>query len=237
MTADRAGRWPGEKVWGMSGFEWNTPISIAAWVMGLAQIPFIINFFWSIKHGEKVNDNPWEATTLEWTAPSPPPHGNFATTPTVYRGPYEYSLPGPRERFHDANRTAARERPQSLRSRRRRGALVALTSRHGNSLHSHRPARYRALERKGRHLAFPRLGSHALRRAFLRLRFPAARRAARALAARLVERAGRHDEHRDPDRFVGHGGDGLGVAEDAAVRRATRFTWGSRSSAASSFSR
>jgi len=27
-------------------------------------------------------------------APSPPPHGNFATTPTVYRGPYEYSLPG-----------------------------------------------------------------------------------------------------------------------------------------------
>src|ERR1700747_363184 len=65
--------------------------------MGLAQIPFIINFFWSIKHGEKVNDNPWEATTLEWTAPSPPPHGNFLTTPVAYRGPYEYSLPG-RER-------------------------------------------------------------------------------------------------------------------------------------------
>jgi cytochrome c oxidase subunit 1 len=78
----------------LSGFEWNTPISIAAWVMGVAQIPFIINFFWSMKHGKKVNDNPWEATTLEWTAPSPPPHGNFATTPTVYRGPYEYSLPG-----------------------------------------------------------------------------------------------------------------------------------------------
>src|SRR6266496_372642 len=65
--------------------------------MGLAQISFIINFFWSIKHGEKVNDNPWEATTLEWTAPSPPPHGNFLTTPVAYRGPYEYSLPG-RER-------------------------------------------------------------------------------------------------------------------------------------------
>ncbi|MEN3371345.1 MAG: cytochrome c oxidase subunit [Verrucomicrobiota bacterium] len=84
----------GEKVWGLSGFQWNAPISIAAWMMGLAQIPFIINFFWSIKRGEKVNDNPWEATTLEWTAPSPPPHGNFAVTPTVYRGPYEYSLPG-----------------------------------------------------------------------------------------------------------------------------------------------
>jgi cytochrome c oxidase subunit 1 len=84
-------------VWGLTGFEWNHPISWGAWIMGLAQIPFIINFFWSIKHGEKVNDNPWEATTLEWTAPSPPPHGNFVTTPVAYRGPYEYSLPG-RER-------------------------------------------------------------------------------------------------------------------------------------------
>jgi cytochrome c oxidase subunit 1 len=83
----------GDKVWGLSGFEWNTPISIAAWVMGLAQLPFIFNFFWSIWRGEKVDDNPWQATTLEWTAPSPPPHGNFATTPVVYRGPYEYSLP------------------------------------------------------------------------------------------------------------------------------------------------
>ena len=84
-------------IWGLTGFQWNHPISWAAWIMGLAQIPFIINFFWSIKHGEKVNDNPWEATTLEWTAPSPPPHGNFVTTPVAYRGPYEYSLPG-RER-------------------------------------------------------------------------------------------------------------------------------------------
>ena len=81
-------------VWGLTGFQWNQPISWAAWTMGLAQIPFIINFFWSIKHGEKVNDNPWEATTLEWTAPSPPPHGNFIHTPVAYRGPYEYSLPG-----------------------------------------------------------------------------------------------------------------------------------------------
>src|SRR6266542_1378463 len=81
-------------IWGLTGFQWNTPISWAAWIMGLAQIPFIINFFWSIRHAEKVNDNPWEATTLEWTAPSPPPHGNFVTPPVAYRGPYEYSLPG-----------------------------------------------------------------------------------------------------------------------------------------------
>ena len=83
-----------EKVWGLSGFEWNHPISWAAWILGLAQIPFIINFFWSIRHGEKVNDNPWEATTLEWHAPTPPPHGNFVEIPVAYRGPYEYSVPG-----------------------------------------------------------------------------------------------------------------------------------------------
>ncbi|CAN5533098.1 cbb3-type cytochrome c oxidase subunit I [soil metagenome] len=88
-----------EKVWGLSGFEWNVPISMAAWVMGVAQIPFIINFFWSMKRGEKVNDNPWEATTLEWAAPSPPPHGNFAVVPTAHRGPYEYSLPGREQDF------------------------------------------------------------------------------------------------------------------------------------------
>ena len=57
-------------------------------------MPFIVNFFWSIWQGEKVGDNPWQATTLEWAAPSPPPHGNFATVPERYRGPYEYSVPG-----------------------------------------------------------------------------------------------------------------------------------------------
>ena len=72
----------------------NEVISIAAWVLGLFQLPFIYNFFRSIKHGEKVGDNPWQATTIEWQAPSPPPHGNFSAPPAAYRGPYEYSVPG-----------------------------------------------------------------------------------------------------------------------------------------------
>jgi cytochrome c oxidase subunit I len=63
--------------------------------LALAQLPFIINFFWSIKNGEEVNsDNPWQATTLDWQTPTPPPHGNFRHPPRVYRGPYEYSVPG-----------------------------------------------------------------------------------------------------------------------------------------------
>jgi cytochrome c oxidase subunit 1 len=48
----------------------------------------------SLKTGEKVAENPWNATTLEWAAPSPPGHGNFLTEPVVYREPYEYSVPG-----------------------------------------------------------------------------------------------------------------------------------------------
>ena len=76
----------------------------AAVCLGLAQIPFIINFFWSIKHGKPAgSDNPWQSTTLEWQTPTPPPHGNFATVPTVYRGPYEYSVPGHDKDFTPQN--------------------------------------------------------------------------------------------------------------------------------------
>ncbi len=72
----------------------TTMSSWGAWMLGLAQLPFIINFFWSIVAGKKVGANPWEATTLEWAAPSPPPHGNFEAVPVVHCGPYEYSVPG-----------------------------------------------------------------------------------------------------------------------------------------------
>ena len=71
----------------------NVFITISAFCLAIAQIPFVVNFIWSLFAGEKASENPWEANTLEWTAPSPPPHGNFATTPQVYRGPYEYSSP------------------------------------------------------------------------------------------------------------------------------------------------
>jgi cytochrome c oxidase subunit 1 len=74
--------------------KWNIVIGMAAWLLGLFQLPFIVNFFMSIRRGERVGNNPWDATTLEWFAPSPPGHGNFLTEPIVYRGPYEYSVPG-----------------------------------------------------------------------------------------------------------------------------------------------
>jgi cytochrome c oxidase subunit 1 len=79
--------------------ELNTWILWAAIGLGLAQIPFIINVFVSIKNGEKVGTNPWEATTLDWLTPTPPPHGNFPSEPHIVRGPYEYSVPGQEHDF------------------------------------------------------------------------------------------------------------------------------------------
>ncbi|MBI3602570.1 MAG: cbb3-type cytochrome c oxidase subunit I [Candidatus Omnitrophica bacterium] len=73
----------------------NVVMSTAAFIMAAAQFFFIINLFWSMFKGKKVtSDNPWEATTLEWATPTPPGHGNFEHPVTVYRGPYEYSVPG-----------------------------------------------------------------------------------------------------------------------------------------------
>jgi cytochrome c oxidase subunit 1 len=70
-------------------------VSIAALVTVVTQILFYFNLIWSIFKGKKVGSNPWEATTLEWTTASPPVHDNFGgVLPVVYRGPYEFAVPG-----------------------------------------------------------------------------------------------------------------------------------------------
>ena len=77
--------------------KWNVFITISAIILGLVQIVFFFNFFWSMFKGKKAEQNPWQANTLEWEAPTPPPHGNFLEIPVVHRGPYEYSVPGMKE--------------------------------------------------------------------------------------------------------------------------------------------
>ncbi|MBX6362260.1 MAG: cbb3-type cytochrome c oxidase subunit I [Gemmatimonadetes bacterium] len=71
----------------------NEFVSVNAFLLGATQLIFVFNFLWSLFKGRKAETNPWHANTLEWAAPSPPPHGNFEVTPIVYRGPYEYSSP------------------------------------------------------------------------------------------------------------------------------------------------
>ncbi|HEY1678095.1 MAG TPA: cbb3-type cytochrome c oxidase subunit I [Candidatus Sulfotelmatobacter sp.] len=73
----------------------QTFMTYAAFVTIGIQLLFLVNLFWSMFKGPKASDNPWEATTLEWTTTTPPPHDNFGgVTPVVHHGPYEYGVPG-----------------------------------------------------------------------------------------------------------------------------------------------
>lgn len=84
-----------------SGFmDLNTLVSVAAIVTFGAQFIFLFNFFYSIFRGEKAPLNPWNSTTLEWTTPRLPGHGNWpGEIPSVYRWPYDYSKPGAKDDF------------------------------------------------------------------------------------------------------------------------------------------
>ena len=77
----------------------NQFMTICAILMGCAQFILLFNFFYSRRCGQECGRNPWNANGLEWTAPSPPGHGNFESVPVVFRGPYEYSDPNHSEDF------------------------------------------------------------------------------------------------------------------------------------------
>ena len=79
---------------------WNEFMTISAFILGLAQIPFILNIFITLSSKKSEERNPWKSTTIEWSAPSPPlPHVNFDSAVEVYHGPYEYSVPGKEKDF------------------------------------------------------------------------------------------------------------------------------------------
>lgn len=78
----------------------NMFVSVAAIITFAAQFIFLFNFFYSMYRGRKATQNPWRSTTLEWTTPIEPGHGNWpGEIPTVYRWPYDYSKPGAVEDF------------------------------------------------------------------------------------------------------------------------------------------
>jgi len=92
----------------------NEFISISAFLLFATQIIFFVNFWWSLFKGEKAPLNPWHDNGLEWTLPSPAPHGNWETPPTVYRGPYEFSAPGVSEDYLPQNRKLPTDREPAL---------------------------------------------------------------------------------------------------------------------------
>lgn len=83
----------------------NAFITVVALIVGAAQIAFLFNLVWSVRHGRPSGGNPWRATTLEWQTPTtPPPHGNWGKTlPVVYRWAYDYSVPGAAQDFLPQN--------------------------------------------------------------------------------------------------------------------------------------
>jgi cytochrome c oxidase subunit 1 len=88
-----------------SAADLNVFITIAALIVGFAQMVFLFNLVSSLFAGRKAGHNPWRATTLEWQTPDvPPTHGNWGKNlPIVYRWPYDYSVPGAAEDFIPQN--------------------------------------------------------------------------------------------------------------------------------------
>ena len=94
----------GASVHGLNAF-----ITIAALIVGAAQVVFLFNLVWSLKYGREAGGNPWRATTLEWQTPeTPPAHGNWGKElPVVTRWAYDYSVPGAPQDFIPQNEPVA----------------------------------------------------------------------------------------------------------------------------------
>jgi cytochrome c oxidase subunit 1 len=108
----------------------NEFITINAMILGFAQFLLVYNMVYSWYRGRAAKRNPWRANTLEWVAPSPPPHGNFDMPLHVYRGPYEYSSPESVQDFLPQNVAPEEVVAQRARHEKR---LAASQSREGGS--------------------------------------------------------------------------------------------------------
>jgi cytochrome c oxidase subunit I len=96
--------------------ELNQLVSVAAFVVGAAQLLFVFNLLWSLRHGGPAGGNPWRAATLEWQTPETPPgHGNWGKElPVVYRWAYDYSVPGAPQDFLPQNEAPVAQAARSV---------------------------------------------------------------------------------------------------------------------------
>ena len=140
---------------------WNVVQGWSAWILGLFQLVFLVNLIVSYRRNPTADLNPWRATTLEWLAPSPPPHGNLP----VRSG-------GPRSSVQ-RSRSGVRFCP--ARTHRKRGA-AGESARGGHPLHGGDSARYRRQQRLARDVAVHCVGSDVVRRLVLGLCAAAQRR-------------------------------------------------------------
>ncbi len=92
-----------------SAHDLNAFMSVAALIVGFAQLVFLFNLIWSLFKGKEAGGNPWGAASLEWQTPQTPPgHGNWGKElPVVYRWAYDYSVPGAARDFVPQNEPPA----------------------------------------------------------------------------------------------------------------------------------
>jgi len=69
-------------------------LTIAAFLIGFSVFIFFVNFFYSMKNGEKAEGNVWNSRSPEWQVPSPMPAHNYEVPFEVVGEPYDYGLPG-----------------------------------------------------------------------------------------------------------------------------------------------
>ena len=70
----------------------NKLSTIGSWIIGFGFLIAAFYLFYAMFFGPKASGNPWNAATLEWDSPSPPPIQNFEKDPIVTKGPYDYSI-------------------------------------------------------------------------------------------------------------------------------------------------
>jgi cytochrome c oxidase subunit 1 len=68
----------------------NVLSTAGASILAIGYLLPLAYLLWSLRYGKRAGANPWQATGLEWTTPSPPPRDNFATTPVVTQEAYQY---------------------------------------------------------------------------------------------------------------------------------------------------
>ena len=82
----------------------NVMSTAGASILGVGYLLPLVYLFWSMRYGRDAAANPWAATGLEWTTPSPPPKHNFPVTPVVTEPPYNYptadEFPAPYKEAH-----------------------------------------------------------------------------------------------------------------------------------------
>jgi cytochrome c oxidase subunit 1 len=71
---------------------WNVLSTAGSSILGVGYLLPLFYLPYSLRHGRRAGNNPWQATGLEWQTPSPPPRDNFQEIPVVVRPPYQYHL-------------------------------------------------------------------------------------------------------------------------------------------------